>query len=292
VMSGRLSPLNLFVGPEGVGKKKVAMALAQVLVCETSDRACGECGPCQRIANDQSESLLVIRPDGQQIKVEQSHQIAEFCTLQSSAKARIVIIDQAERLNPQASNSLLKLFEEPPPRTYFFLIAPSPQSVLTTVRSRAQIVRFGILHKSDLQKKVQAEDWILESSGGRLDRVEALQSEDVLEVRAKAAELLVSARDRKFDEVLEVLKSHVDSRETAFWVVKFWREFVRDLWVARVDSSRLIHPDVHPQLQAHFANYQVADLAYLSESLQRLESFLQSNFDTQLNMEVFLRELA
>ena len=85
-------------------------------------KACGICGSCLRIAQGQSESMLEIRPDGQFIKVSQASEIINYLSLQQWGRARAVIIDDVQRMNMQAANSLLKTLEEPPERTYFFLL--------------------------------------------------------------------------------------------------------------------------------------------------------------------------
>lgn len=291
VRAKRLAPLNLFVGPSGVGKRQVALALAQVLVCETSDRACGECGPCMRIASGQSESLLQIAPDGAQVKADQAREVLDFCSLRSPGRSRIIIIDQAEKLNPQAGNSMLKLFEEAPANTYFFLMAPSPQSVLSTIRSRAQIFRFGTLSADDLQKNTSVDSWILESSGGRLDRIEQLQGEDMTERRQWALKVLIHARRGESAEVRELLKQDSPKREDALWLTKFWREFIRDAWLGQKNLGPLMHADLAEEIGPAFQASD-SEFSQMAVKVQSLEQSLQSNFDVQLNLEVFLSEVS
>lgn len=144
----RMAGTLLFAGPSGVGKKFSALALTQALVCETDlesrvDHAgCGVCGPCRRVESGQSESLMVVSPDGAQIKIDQARDILKFLNLQKLGRARVVIIDQAHLLGAQAGNALLKALEEPPTGTYFVLVSALPNSILATLRSRSQLVRF------------------------------------------------------------------------------------------------------------------------------------------------------
>src|SRR5688572_5901691 len=78
VATRKLASTMLFVGPSGVGRKQVALGLLQALACETSERGCGVCGPCRRIAGLQSESLLLIEPQKNSIKVEQAREVLDF----------------------------------------------------------------------------------------------------------------------------------------------------------------------------------------------------------------------
>lgn len=133
----------LLVGPDRQAKLKLAIDIAQDLVCERPPepgQSCGLCGSCLRMSRQQSEALLVLRPEKTQIKIEQAREILDFLNLQSVSKYRIVIIEEAESLNPAAANSLLKMLEEPPPKTVFFLVAPTPKHVLATLRSRSMIL--------------------------------------------------------------------------------------------------------------------------------------------------------
>lgn len=141
--SEKINSTFLLVGPDRSEKLKLALEIAKTLVCEKAPEpgvACGACGPCLRLNKQQSEALLILRPEKTQIKIEQAREILEFLNLQSISRHRIVVIEEAESLNPAAANSLLKILEEPPPKTIFFLIAPSPKHVLPTLRSRSMIL--------------------------------------------------------------------------------------------------------------------------------------------------------
>ncbi len=154
----RLAATMLFAGPGGIGKKLAGLTLAQALVCETArDRrgdgaGCGTCGPCLRIEKGQSESLMVIEPDGAQIKVDQAREILQFLNLQKLGRARVIIIDQAHLLGAQAGNALLKALEEPPDGTFFILVSALPNAILATLRSRSQLVRFKPLSDESLKR--------------------------------------------------------------------------------------------------------------------------------------------
>ncbi len=296
---GALPPVLLFAGAPGIGKKQVALLLTQYLVCEGGDQGqtkpCGQCGPCVRVAKGHSESLLLIQPQGAQIKIDQAHEVLRFCQLSNPARARVVIFDQVERLNTQAANALLKIFEEPPRSTHFILLAPSLLSVMSTIRSRAQVVKMSPIPIAELRKKVDAPDWILESSEGRFDRVEALQNEDVLEHRQNALRVLRltlhNAGNVSRAPLVEALKDQGLTRDQAQWWVRFWREFWRDSWFQKENLKPLLHPDLAGGLQPLAA--QPAEFLQLgSQLVESLDRDLRGNGDVQISMEAFLRQLA
>ncbi len=139
---GKLPHAMAFSGAGAVEKMDFAWAFAQLLVCEKEESPCGSCGPCLRVEGRSSESVLLIAPEKNTIKLEAAHDILNFLSLQRVSRARIVIIDQAHLLNLQTANALLKAVEEPPPETYFVLVTSEFSLLLPTLRSRVQTVRF------------------------------------------------------------------------------------------------------------------------------------------------------
>ncbi|MEQ1665564.1 MAG: hypothetical protein ABL927_09340, partial [Bdellovibrionales bacterium] len=144
IRAGRMPGCMLFVGAPEQGKKMVATYLAQILLCEQktieqniseqkniaaiSTDACGVCSSCLRVAKNQSEGLMILAPEKGVIKIEAAMAVVRQLSLSAWGRARVVIIDDAHLLNPQAANALLKSIEEPPPHTYFVLISSSQES--------------------------------------------------------------------------------------------------------------------------------------------------------------------
>lgn len=199
----RLAGTLLFAGPSGIGKKFGALTLTQSLVCETpietrlDTAGCGVCGPCQRIKKNQSESLLIVEPNGAQIKIEQARDVLQFLNLQKLGRARVIIIDQAHLLGTQAGNALLKALEEPPEGTYFILVSALPNSILATLRSRSQLVRFKPLSDESLKTILtrtsdagQVDEWLLSAANGSVEAAKRMAEEraeyEALEVATTA----------------------------------------------------------------------------------------------------------
>jgi DNA polymerase III delta' subunit len=156
--SGRMASTFLFVGPPGVGKRTFALKLAQALLCETVAEVelapCGTCPSCQQVAVETHPDLeLISKPSEKSfIPVElfigdRDHRMREGLCHNISLKPflggrKIAIIDDADYLNQEGANCLLKTLEEPPPKSVIILIGSSEQTQLPTIRSRCQIVRF------------------------------------------------------------------------------------------------------------------------------------------------------
>jgi DNA polymerase III subunit delta' len=156
IIRGSLPPSLLFTGPEGVGKRLVARAVAEVLNClrRRDGDACGECGACRRIAKGTHPDIITVEaPDAGAIKIESIRPaIAATAYKPFEGRCRVVIIDEADRLTDDAENALLKSLEEPPAGSVFILVTSRPEVLLATIRSRCSRLRFGRLAAAEVAR--------------------------------------------------------------------------------------------------------------------------------------------
>jgi len=153
-----LPPSLIFAGPEGVGKRAAAVALAQLVNCpaRTGDDAeadaCGACASCRRIARGVHADVLELAPgDSGSIKIEQVRDAIDRSAYRPfEGRRRVVVIDEADTLGVEAQNALLKTLEEPPPASTFVLVTAMPDVLLPTVRSRCHRMRFGRLAEDEI----------------------------------------------------------------------------------------------------------------------------------------------
>lgn len=144
VATGRLAHACLFDGPDSVGKRSAALGLAFALCCpEQPGQGCGRCDTCHRIAAGQHPDVIAVAPATQQYVIDQARDVVAMAsTRPHEAPARILILDQADRLNPASANCLLKTLEEPFPGNHLVLVTSAPDRLLPTIRSRTQRIRF------------------------------------------------------------------------------------------------------------------------------------------------------
>ena len=163
---GRLASTYLFIGPPGIGKRTFAVRLAQALLCQVhaAERClpCGGCSACQQVAAGSHPDLEIVSkpPDKSELPIElligdRAHRMREGLCARIALKPfcggrKIAIIDDADDLNVEGANCLLKTLEEPPPRSLLILIGTSEQRQLPTIRSRCQVVRFSPLSRKEV----------------------------------------------------------------------------------------------------------------------------------------------
>lgn len=156
--AGRLSGSLLLVGPEGIGKRRVAFELAQRELCFRRS-ACGLCEGCRLFQSDpppvELPNLLRIAPEGKagliRIGVIREDDLVEGGVIRWAHQAppprchRWIVVEDAHRLHGASANMLLKTLEEPPPGTHFLLVTHRPEAMLQTIRSRCERVAFSPL---------------------------------------------------------------------------------------------------------------------------------------------------
>jgi DNA polymerase-3 subunit delta' len=283
---GALAGTFVFVGPSGVGKVKVAQALIQQVLCdEKRDIACGHCGSCRRLEVNQHESFLHVKPQNGVIKVEQAHDILRFCQLQKLTEIRFVLIEEAELLGIATANSLLKTLEEPPAGTVFILTAPSASSLLPTIRSRAQVIRFLPISFEDMQKSQKGPDWALRASLGRFDRLELLLNAGKKPLREQALKNLLQLTLNPDFLTEETWRESLKNREEVKAELVIWLCFVRDaiqLKLNRVDN--LLNPDFQQDL-TRLLFLSEEKLHFLFQEFIELQKQFLFNKDAVLSLE-------
>lgn len=286
ISKNRMPNSQLFIGPSGIGKRRVAQGLAQALVCEKGSLGCGECPACKRVESEQSESYLRISPQSTQIKIEQSRMIQDFLSLRRLGKARIIIIDDAHQLNTQAANALLKILEEPPAETYFFLISPSASNLLPTIRSRCQKVFFAPL-KTDIVKKISdAQDWMIQSSQGRMDLIEYLKDPELKKTRLISFEILRSVFENSKNDIFKEISNLVKDKETSLFVSQCWQQILRDITIKKLEQTHFIHQD-QVEIIALFARLSEDQIDSVAQRVFSLEKDILQNVDRTLLFENF-----
>ncbi len=176
----------LFYGMRGSGKIRLAQILAKAWLCRqpTEEGACGECQACLAFERRRSADYLEIEPAGASRIIrlgaisptspeDDDYPIPAQVFLRTpplSARSKVVLISEAERLNPRAANSLLKTLEEPPPYARFILLTESVGAILPTVLSRCLAVACEVPTGLD-----GFEPWALAIAGGAPGRARELQ---------------------------------------------------------------------------------------------------------------------
>jgi DNA polymerase-3 subunit delta' len=209
---GRLGHAYLFAGPDGVGKMRFAVEFAKAVQCESPPgefTACDRCPACAQVSAQTHPDVAVFRrpEDRQEFVVEVAQQVVANLALRPArGKGRVCLIDDADALNEEAANCLLKSLEEPPSGSALVLIATSTDTQLPTILSRCQVVRFKPLPPADLRLVLIEQgvteladlDRLVRLSGGCVGRALALSDPAVSQFRHTLLNTFTTARPDAF----------------------------------------------------------------------------------------------
>ena len=166
VASGRIAGAYLFVGPPGIGKETVATYFTRLIFClqykQTPEEAdaeqpgplpsvCGTCLACRKVDSGNHPDLRFIRPAGSLVKIGQIRDLQKQIIYEPlEASRKVYILTDAERMNLEAENCLLKTLEEPPASSVLILLTSNIEALLPTTRSRCQILMFYPMQTEEL----------------------------------------------------------------------------------------------------------------------------------------------
>ena len=293
----------LFLGSEGIGKKFVALQFAKALNClggeaERGD-ACDHCSSCKKIDHALHPDVLLVEPEGQNIKVDQVRQLQkELAYRPYEGKRRICILTAADRMAPNMSNILLKTLEEPPLHTVIILLANNSRLMLPTILSRCQPVRFNPLPIPLVLK------WLLENKG--FNKTEALLLASLSEGSpGKALEIQEGIRQIPREELLknwvglksisiERMGSWVESlpsqRENLLLMLEVAKTMLRDLVMLKTlkKELKLIHSDLLHVMEPIATKWSLSSLLKRMEILHQTTLAIRANANTSLALEAMM----
>ena len=194
VQTSTLPSSLMFAGPAGVGKRLVAYEVAQALLCERGEPmpGCGVCQGCQSVLRRQHPDLLTLECLSEDATVEAVRGLLHTLSLKPFCGGkRVIVINDADYLNLQGANALLKTLEEPMPGTHFLLVCANPSRLPATIRSRCHVWFFAALSRQDV--------------GVVLKEIAARSSD----LAAAPHEQLVAIADGSVDQI-ETLAQYVD----------------------------------------------------------------------------------
>ncbi|SHE88786.1 DNA polymerase-3 subunit delta' [Seinonella peptonophila] len=152
----RIAHAYCFYGSHDTAKELFAKELVKAIHCEEKrDDACGSCRSCRQIEHGNHLDVVTLQPEGSLIKIDQLRQLQQsFRYKSSSSKPKVVMIHHAEKMRAEAANSLLKFLEEPATPMVAILLTDQVQSLLPTIRSRCQQIRF-----PSLSPHIRSQQW-------------------------------------------------------------------------------------------------------------------------------------
>jgi DNA polymerase-3 subunit delta' len=246
----KLRHAYLLVGPQGVGRRSLALRFAQALNCTATDtpgEPCGECRECRQIWAMQHFDMSLLAPEEghKDIRIDQVRALQHTLALSPyAAKYRIALLPDFQQATEEAANALLKTLEEPPDKVILLLTADALENLLPTIVSRCEVIRLRPASITDAEAYLQTEKslspeeahLLAHLSGGRIGAAIHLAEEpDSLNRRKETLEtlldLLSATRVERFRLAESLSRPYDKAREKAGTTIPIWLSFWRDVFV-------------------------------------------------------------
>ena len=312
ITTNHLSHAYIFTGQDGIGKTLLAREFSKAILCsEKEDDSCNSCNNCVRIENSNHPDVhwIEIEEKAKFLKIDNIRDLqhsVKLSPLESSYK--IFIIKDADRMNEEASNCLLKTLEEPPPNTIIILIANSLTPVKETIKSRCQIIRFhpipAHIIEDQLLRRFDTDTskvgWISRFSSGSLGNAFELLEDNFYEKNTDIVNRIsVSDIDNLFlaEEVIETYLSPSETleekrhslRRILNCILQFYRDIlvvkIRTVYGNGIKASPLFnaeHEDTLQRCADYLTQKQITDI--INDILESIK-FIDYNLNINLLVE-------
>jgi DNA polymerase-3 subunit delta' len=312
VTRGRERHAYLFTGPQGVGKKTLALRFAQALNCPNPTapgQACRKCQSCKRLEAMQHPDLSIVEAEreGAVLRIDQVRDLQHVLALAPyEARYRVALILRFEEAHTSAANAILKTLEEPPAQVLVLLTAQSAESLLPTIVSRCEVIRMRPLSIEETSKGLHEIKHIPQEqaqklahiSGGRPGyAIHLFEHPDLLERRQSAIDelfqLLASPRRERFAFAREKTdpRERIDNKEELRSILQVWTSLWRDVLIAASGlADELTNIDYVNQISRLADSLGLQQAQYQVDLTESTMERIDKNVNARLAVEVLLMD--
>lgn len=306
IVNGTVRHAYLLTGPPGLGRRTLALRVAQALNCQTPLEPgvpCGECRDCRQIAAMQHADLIVVQAEAEAgiLKVDQVREARRTLTLKPyQAKYRVALFLRFQEANDNAANALLKTLEEAPSYAVLILTADNPEQLLPTIVSRCEVLRLRPLRVEEVQAELETRGLetelarlIAHISGGRFGYALRLTEDaSLLENREERLNdlqgLMSASRVEKFSYADKLTKSKEAMRQTILIWLSYWRDVMLRSAQAK---APLVNIDRNVEIEDLAGRLDLSATRTVVSGLEEVLEKMEKNVNPRLLAEVLLLDL-
>lgn len=300
---GKISHAYILNGEKGSGKKTLAAVVAKSLQCESGEAdPCGTCKSClQAESGNQPDIIWVTHEKPNVISVDEIRtQILNDIELKPySSRYKIYIVPDAQLMNTQAQNAILKTLEEPPEYAIIMLLTNNVDKFLPTIISRCIVLNFRSvepLHMVDYlvnQIGIDREKarFCTDFAQGNLGKAVRLAiSPDYNEIKEDSLRLLRRIQDMDMDEIIQAVRNMGKYKLDITDYIDIMTMWFRDLLMVKISNSpnKLIFKDEFSVMKKQASHVSYEGLEEILQALDKLKIRLEANVNFDIAMELML----
>lgn len=282
IKKNKINHAYMFEGIDGIGKKKLSQELAKILL-DTENV-------------ESTPDYINIHPDGNSIKISQIRKLQTDIIVKPHKQYKIYIINQAESMTIEAQNALLKTLEEPPEYAIIILITSNKESLLDTIKSRCEIIKFLPISIVDLNNylitkgidKNRAQLLSTFARGSIEKAIELSESADFTIMRDEIQTYIEIMLDKDMIDILEIPTSMEKYKNDSINVLDMLINYFRDMMLLKekVDKSMIINIDKITFIQNISKKITYSQVSKIIDIIEDTKKKIRSNCNFNISIQV------
>lgn len=300
VKNNSVSHAYLFSGQKGLGKKLVAKAFAKTLLCKTgNDIPCNKCSSCIKFDSGNHPDFYIETPLGESFKKEQIDNIQNnLKTLPYESKRKVFILDDCDKMTVAAQNSFLKTLEEPPEHSVIIMICINSYSLLPTISSRCQIIKFSLINSKEIEKAIidrfnvdiNESKFISNFSNGIIGKAFDLYNNEFKKIRNELIDIIDYVMECDKFQVFSKVEYFENNKDNIYDIMDMTYIWFRDLVVLKESNLEdiIINKDKIDLLNKQVRKISRYKLYEILDTIKNTKDNLASKVNFTLSIEMML----